>query len=548
MQQLRKRWPAGLVTVIALIIVACSPAGSATTEAAADEPGTEEAAVSTLVMQQEGAVEGMAADDKLLAWVAPGVAPGRQGASAPGELVFFNQDGTMDRVLELPGGTTQVSACGNDATTPDGNFFAFMVATASGGVERATLYMMQNTNPQLHTIAEDINPISCVGSSPFRFSPGGARYAYIDWPSDANNADSPRGRLLIHNTGDNMQVGNFENVTDFVLTDDGAAFISFFYNENNQATEVGISVWDGSNDREVSTLLAEENCYYTSASVTPITGGEFAAVLGYRCTRGETQTQWQLYRVNPENRSAQVLASATAGGRYFGFSDTNALFSAPDGSSVFFTVPDGVSSQSVSIYASDLSETPPTQILDRFQIMPSVSDTAYDENNATAQISPDMRYLAVVENTANNDATLNVIDLSDPSLPPIRLSAGDRGDTISWMIFSADSNQLFYVAGGDAGRNNSLFVLNLATGSESRIARGRYAQAALSQDASLIAVMQWFVYDDEEAPYLTLEVMDVNTTAASTIFVGGELDAEGELINQRFAYPLSWRSVPDTEE
>lgn len=558
----RNQWPLVFMITLAIFVVACSPAAveatSMQTEAPTAELATEtdtptlasssadnaeetvQAAPPTVVVAAQGAVPGMSAGDKVLAWVAPGNAPGRQGASTPGQLVFFSSDAEMETIMELPQGTTRVTACGDHATSPDGTTFAFMTTVTAGGSESGTLYLIRGTDPQLVEIATDVNPVACVGSSSFKFSSDSSQYGFIDWPADANNADSPRGRLLIESTADASEVGNFENVTDFTFTDTGAAFVSFFTNNQNQATEVGIFVWDGAASREVNTLLANENCYYTSGSVQPIADGRLAVILGYRCTSGETATQWELHIVDPESRSAQLVASDTAAGRYFGFSDTNAIYGTPNATDIFFTVPDGISNQGVSLLTTPVDAVDPTVLIDRSAIMPSVSDLPYDNNNAVAQVSPDSRYLAMVVNTPNNDATLYVFDMLDPSLPPIMIDAGDQGDIITMMDFTADSNTLFYVSGAGEAGDNSLFALDLQTGSEARVSRGRYAQGVVSPDGALIAMMQWVIFDDEEPPYLTLEIIDTATTVPATVFVGGEIDDEGKLINQQFAYPLAW--------
>lgn len=535
-------WMFGVLLL--LVIVACSPVGSATASAPTATASTDGATVEsvpTTVMAQEGPVTGMAATDKVLAWVAPGAAPGRQSASNPGQVVFFTPDGETETVLQLPNGTTRVTQCGPESTSPDGSQFAFIATVTAGGVETGTIYMMRGVELQLHTVATGVNPVSCYGSAPFRFAPDGSRYAYVNWAADANNATSPRGRLLVFNSADHTQAGSFSDVANYTLTSSGAAFVSFFNNDRQEATEVGISVWDGSNDREVASLRADENCYYTSASVAEVAGGELAVVLGYRCSRGDTTTRWQLHVVDPANRTSQLELTEPAAGRYFGFSDTNSIYASVDGSAVFFTVPDGLSNQSVSVLATSIDNIAPTTVVQNYGLMSAVSDLPYDANNATAQLSPDNRFLAIVRNTPDNDATLLVVDLADPSTPPTTIDAGDRGDTVASMIFSADSSRLYFVAGADEGGNNSLFVLDLATGSESRVDRGRYAQMAVAPDGSLIAVMDWVVFNDNEPPYLTFKFLDPASGSETVVFVGGEVNAEGKLINPAFAYPLAWR-------
>ncbi|MEO1286748.1 MAG: hypothetical protein AAFV93_03195 [Chloroflexota bacterium] len=488
-------------------------------------------------------IVGMAEGQRLLAWVAPANRPGNQGASASGELVYFNPDGTTETVLQLPQGTTRVTECGPNGTSPDGSVFAFIVTVGGGGGETGTIYLLNGASSELTEVATGLNPASCVGSTPFQFSPDGSRFAFIEWSQDVTNQVSPFGFLRIYDTASATQTASFENVTAFDLTATGATWVNFFPNDDGEATEVAVISWDGNVDIEVSALVADEenDCYYNSASISEVSTGVIA-ILGYRCNRGSiTGTQWQLYNIDPTNRTAQLEQSDQAAGRYFVFSQTNALFPSPDGNNLFFTLPDGVTNQTVAFFTTPVDGVVPTELLNRSGVMPSVSDLPYDANNATARLSPNGQYLALVVNTPDNDATLNVYDLSDPSLPPIALDAGDRGDTIGDMVFNSTSDRLFYVAGSDEGGNNSLFALDLTTGTETRIRRGRYAQLVVSPDGNNVAAMNWVEFDPEEPRYLTLEVIDVNSTAPTVIYVGGEQDEEGDLINQSFAYPLAWR-------
>lgn len=528
---------------VAVLMVACSPAG--TTEATDDV--IVQSSPDGNAIEQTGPVgepiASMAAGQRLLAWISNGNRPGNQTAGEPGELVYFNADGSTESILSLPQGTTRVTECGPNGTSPDGSVFAFIVTVSGGGNETGTLYLLQDASSELTTVATGLNPASCIGSTPFQFSPDGSRFAYIEWSLDATTQTSPYGFLRIYDTASASEVASFENVTTFDLTSTGAVWINFFPNDAGEATEVAITTWDGSVDIEVSSLVADEenDCYYNSASATEISTG-LVAIMGYRCNRGDiTSTQWQLFNIDPTNRTAQLELSDTAAGRYFVFSQTNAIFASPDGANFFFTLPDGISNQSVGLYTSPIDAVNPTQLLDRSGIMPSVSDLPYDANNATARLSPDGRYLALVVNSPDNDAVLNVFDFSDPALPPISIDIGDLGDTVGAMVFSNASDRLYYVGGSDEGGNNSLFSLDLTTGTESRIRRGRYAQMALSPDGNTLAAMNWVEYDAEKPRYLTLETIDIASTVPTVVYVGGETDDEGNLINQSFAYPLAWR-------
>lgn len=509
--------------LLAIFIVACSPAVSNATEG---QP-----------IRQDGSSGDAApipAGNAILAWVGAGSAPGTQSGSAPGELVLITGTGDAESILALPQGTGRVEPCGNLAQSRDGAFSAFYVGDESDG----TVYLMQGTDVELITAAEGVPLLTCVDQDTFQIEATGKLFAYIDYPLDASRAVSPRGRLRIKSTVGASEVANFENVTAFDLTETAAAFLSFFYDDQDRATEVAISVWDGTTDREIATLIADEGFFYTSASVTQLADGRLAATLGYREINGSVQ--WQLYVVDVENRAANLVAAGAFRGSYFPFTGTNTIYDAPDGSVVHFTYPDGVTNFTAGLASSMLGDEAPTVVVERDIITASTSDLPYDANNHAALTSPDGQYLAFVQNTPNNEATLTVVDLSAPDLPPITLAAGDRGDTISEMIFTPDSTRLLYVAGESAGGDNSLFTLDLATGTETRLTRGRFAQGVIAPDGERLAMMQWISFDDEEPPYLSLVILDVATGDEVTVFEGGEV-VEGELENAQFIYPLSWR-------
>lgn len=538
-----------LLSTITAVIVACSPATTGTAEAT--ETVTE--VVTTSVEQTvapagaiDEAIPGLGTGQRILVWIADASQPGDQNAGTPGELAYFNPDGSLETVLTLPNGTTRVTRCGADASSPDDSQVAILTTVTNGGNEVGTLYLVNHAETELITAATDLNPVTCSGSAPFQFSPDGSRFAYIDWSYTVYNAVSPYGVLHIHDSATGDEIASFENVTSFDMTSSGAVWVAFYANDDGEATEVAINTWDGSIDQEVSTLVSDEenDCYYVSAQMTETNAGLFA-MMGYRCNRGDnTRTQWQLYTINLENRAAQLEQSGDSPGSYFVFSDTNAIFPATDGSTVVYSLPDGFSNQSVSLFTTAADDIAPQAILNRFGLMSSVSDLPYDANNATAQRSPDARFLAIVANNIsdNNSASLYVFDLNSPNVPPIEVDAGDSGDVIVDMAFNQSSDTLYYVAGADEGENNALYALNLNTGTETRIRRGRYGQMVVSPDSTALAIMNWVEFDPEEPRYLTLEVIEIETTAPTPIYIGGEVDAEGKLINPSFAYPLAWRS------
>src|SRR5690606_37390969 len=165
--------------------------------------------------------------------------------------------------------------------------------------------------------------------------------------------------------------------------------------------------------------------------------------------------------------------------------------------------------------------------------------------NAFPAVSPDGRWLAVVSTSLNNNNTLNVIDLEDPTAAPITVSAGSTGDVISSMTFSGDSGRLIFIAGSPGtGRNvnNALVALDLDTGSDFRIKRGRFAPGlAVAPDGSSVVAMDYQVLEDErEPPYLNLVKINVDTSETVLLFEGAEI-VDGKVTNQQFAVPISWR-------
>lgn len=488
-------------------------------------------------------------DGRILAWVGTGERPGDQTNAAPGELLLIDGAGNSESIFSLPNRTERVMRCGSEALSPDGATLALLTTTTQAGEEVGALRFVRGNNT-VEEVVTDVNPAACISTN-FQWSPDGNRYAYLDLGSGVVRETSPRGFLHIRETGNNAEVTVIDSVTGYAMTDDGAALLRFFYNDDDLATEVGIALWSGGNNTdEIATLFANEdnNCFYNSGSITPLVDGRLAALVGYRCQGGNGSTQWQLYTVDPSTQSASQVATGNTGGGYFAYTASNSIFTAPDSDTVFFTAPDGVTVQTVSVKRALLDADAPqvTDVINRFGIMPNILDLPYDVTqaanaNQAALTSPDGRFLAIVANTANGDATLNVIDMSQPDFPPIEIDAGDRDDSISEMLFTSDSSQLIYVAGGDDSVNNALYTLDLVTGTESRLTRGRYAQGVLSPDDTQAALMQWVLYDEDEAPYLSLVTVDLNEGNETTLYEGATFGDNGDLATQQFIYPLAWR-------
>ncbi len=470
--------------------------------------------------------------EKLLAWIAPGAEPGDQPSNSSGKLVFINGDGSQETVLDIPALTAHVTPCGDVPTSPDGRQFAFYV-----GSDKGTIYMMTGILPQLQIVHEDINTMTCTGNPTFRFSPDSARFAYMEY-ADAFNLDvSPSGRLHIRTTSTYETLATLDAVAAFDIDNAAVATVTFFYNEDNEGIEAEIELWNGTSQQAIASVTAEDRCYYTSASVDILPDGRLAAILGHRCEMGDGRTRWQLYMVDPSSRSMTQVMSDVSPGRYFAPAMTNQLFATAGMDRVYFTVPDGLTNNTVSIYSLALSDMGIAPVIDGQAVVSSVSTKPYMRTNHTAILTPDNHWLAMVRNDANNNARLTLLELAAPELPPIELPLAERSAIIDEMIFSPDYNQLWYVT---SGAGSALYRLDLLTGAESRIARGVYGRGVLSPQGTALALVAYETINDRDT-YMKLVVYDLTTNSETLLFTGAEI-VENKITNQQFVYPLAWRS------
>jgi len=470
----------------------------------------------------------------VLTWVEDGPSPSDSSPSAAGELGLMDGSGAFMPMLEVPAQTSRLRACGDNANSPDGSAFAFYM-----GLDFGTLYLMKGA--ETPAALDEVHALTCVGNGTFRYSPDGSRLAYIAYERDAAASEFADGFLHITNIADLTDEAVFENTVAFDLNDEGAGFISFFTNDRNEADEAAVFWWNGSAEREVATLRPDEDCRYTSASLSILPDSNLMAVLGHRCLSGDTRTSWQLYTVDVEGRSASLAASDFQAGQFASFARTNNVLILPDGESALFTIPDGITANTVSVMGINLSDFSTFEVIERQAVFPNLAGT----RNAAPLLSPDGRWLALVVTTPNNENTLNVLGLSDPTTPPITISAGSANDVISDMAFSADSERLIFIAGSpDTGRNadNSLIALDLESGNDFRIKRGRFAPGiAVAPDGSAVVAMDFAVVEDErEPPFLNLVSIDIETSETVLLFEGADI-VDGKVTDQRFAMPISWR-------
>lgn len=472
------------------------------------------------------------ANDRLLVWLAPGQNPGEQ--TAPGQLVFVDGTGGTTPVMDVPGQTAGVVPCGDEATSPNGEHFIFFMGGDDGDV-----YRMTGTDTPV-LLDEGVQALTCLGGGTFQWASDSSRFGYVAYEPGAASSEFSDGFMHIYNTASLAEELSSDNVVAFDVSATGVAYVSFFTNDNNEADEAAIFWWSGNAEVEVATLQPEEDCHYTSAQVAIGSDGKFLLIMGHRCTRGETRTSWQLYTVDPSARSATLASSDFQPGLFASFARTNNILFSRDGSTAYFTVPDGVSANTAAIAAVNLSDMSITVPLERQAVFPNLSGGA----NAFPRISPDGNWLATVVTSPSNDNAVYVWNLTDTTAAPVIFEAGSTGDTISSFVFTPDSARLILVAGGDRGADNSLIGLDLATGSNFRIARGSFSQGlVMSPGGTEVAVMDWQELEDPQEPsWLNTVAVNVDSSEIATIFEGSEI-VEGKVENMQFAYPLVWRRV-----
>ncbi|RMF78240.1 MAG: hypothetical protein D6737_15390 [Chloroflexi bacterium] len=471
-------------------------------------------------------------NDKLLVWIGEGPEAGRHNVSNPGSLFLLDNLGNIQPLINVRPQTQRVHACGEGATSPDGRYFAFFM-----GLDEGELFLMRDAETPV--VVDTIQALACVGSNAFQYSPDGRRFAYIAYEAGVTQDEFADGILKIFDLETMTQEIAFENVTAFDMNNEGVASVIFFTNTVGEADEAAISWWDGTSQREISTLFPDnDNCKFTSADIIIGQNDFFWVVVGHRCTVGDARTHWQLYQIDVALRGVTLISSAVQGGVFATFARTNNLFFSPNMDTLFFTVPDGATANTTGIMALNLADNTLSMPIERQVVMPTYSGM----DNSPPHFSPDGRWMAMVVTTPNNDNTLTVLDLTNPSLPPITFAARRRGEVISHLAFTSDSQRLIFVAGETDAGDNSLFALDLDTGSEFRVRRGRFAPGMIvSPDGTRAALSNWQIIEDSnEPPFQNFTVQEIETSVQNTLFIGAQI-VDNKVTNQTFIFPLSWR-------
>ncbi|MBZ0291813.1 MAG: hypothetical protein K8L99_04525 [Anaerolineae bacterium] len=461
---------------------------------------------------------------RLLVWRENGMHFNDPSPTESGEIGFLDNS-QFSRLLEVPARANHVLVCGPD----DGDLFAFYV-----GAEQGDLYLMSGgAIPQRIGSAARL---TCLDRSTFRYAPDQQRLAYIDYGSNDTTGEFIDGHLHVMATGDGRELFQQEGVTAFELDDERLLMMRFFTNSVGQANEATLYLWDGERAREISTLMPDRDCRYTSASITLMTDHALL-LMGHRCR--DQGTSWQLYRADIADGRLSLLASAAQPGGFLPYTRTNSAYLAPDGQHLFFTVPDGVTSNTVSLLRVDLNSLEVEEVIDR-QIVMATAGAA--SSNAFPQRSPDGRWLAAVITSPNQDNRLALLDLTTGTVSTV--NAGTRGDVIPALRFSADSSRVYFLAGqAERGSDTdvSLMVLETSGGAPDRIARGRYAPAlTVSPQTGAIALLEYILPENGQQPYLNLVQLNADGEQMAVLDEGAAMIG-GRVTDRHFNLPLSWR-------
>ena len=499
--------------------------------------------IGVLVLFNIGVVRPQGADEappatNVLTWVEDGPSPAESSPSVAGQLGLMDAAGEFNSFLDVPAQTSRLRACGDEASSPDNSMFAFYV-----GLDRGTLYLMKGADAPA-VVHDDVSALACVGGGSFQYSPDSSKFAYIAYENDAASSEFADGFIHITDANTLEDLYSGDGAVAFDVSADGVAYVRFGTNDRHEADMATIFWWDGNGQARplrVPDLKPDENCHFTSASVAILPDDNLLAMTGQRCRTGDTRTSWQLHYVDVAGHSTNIVAHDFLPGAFAAFSRSNQITVLSDGENALFTLPDGITANTVSLMEVNLKDYSTSTLIDKQAVYPTLNQGS----DAFPITSPDGRWLALVTTTPNNENTLRIFDLNNLAEAPISISAGSKNDIISDMTFSADSQRLVFIAGSEStGRNadNSLMAVDLATGSDYRIMLGRFARGlAVAPDGSEVVVQDAQIVEDErQPPYLNTIQVNVDTSDTTTLFEGADI-VDGKVTNQRFAKPLSWR-------
>lgn len=471
---------------------------------------------------------------QILVWTAEAAAPGQVASDNPGRLAYINGSGTLTPLADVLAGSSRVQVCGPNAVSPDGRFVAIYEGIV-GGVT-SSLYVMTDGGAPVQ-VNDQFQPIGCIGGNGIlNFAPDSSYMTFIEYERDFNVGFAD-GVLRIVSTSDFSELFSERTVVAFEQAADGVAFVRFFTDDRSEADEVAVTFWDGNTDRELTSFFAEEGCRYLNANIKTAPDGQLWLGLVSRCAGNSTQN---VYRINPQTRSVELIFSQESRGAFPQSTEANRFWFSTDGNTLFYTIPDGFTLETVSLNAYDIATGESRELIPRQVVIPGVDGS--DTGNEPTRVSPDGRWLVVVVTDPDGkQSRLNFFDLQNPTAEPIVIAAGGRDDIFRYMDFTPDGTKLVYVSGG---YDNSLFFIDLTSDplTPLRIRRGNYSgYAMISPDSTEIAIAEFQVLEDgiRGPDFLNLKVVNIDTSDETTLFTGGEIIDE-QAQNLEFAIPIYW--------
>ncbi|MDX2162119.1 MAG: hypothetical protein SF162_12395 [bacterium] len=446
------------------------------------------------------------------------------------QVALLGLDGTSLPLIDGIGQNDRASLCGDSAQSPDGA----LTAIYTGGQESGLLHLMRGT--AMPTTIGEIEYLTCVMNG-LRYSPDGSRLAYLAYPEGASRQEFAEGRLNLMDTATLEIAWSAEDVVAFDVQADEVLYVSFFTDSRGEVDEAAVVRYDNSSEREIATLIpTAEDCRFTSASIARVPNRvQIVLVMGQKCPN-ENQQTWQFYTIG-EDGSTTLASSDSQPGDFVAFARNNNVIPSPDGETVYFTVPDGITANTVAVAAVNLNDMSINVPVERQAVFPTFRGAA----NAEPRFSADRRWLAFTLTSPQNENNLYALDLQDRANPPILISAGARNDTLGAFAFTPDSARIIYVAGAPDGGDNSVFALDLSSGSESRVRRGNFGRSLAVSPTGDRAVVDEVVTVEENNrtySYRAVRVIDLATNTETTLFEDTTSPADARVS----AYPLAWLS------
>ena len=484
---------------------------------------------------------------RVLSWVADGDFPGNHNSANPGVLYLMDGSTRPEVALALPSGTTRVHACGEQSTSPNGQYFSFFVGSAVGSI-----YTMDGQNTP-HEVADNINAISCSGSGTLQYSDDGSVMGYLALQVVTTGDTLNSGTLNLVNTNGFSPLSNFnipDNVVAYDMRGDKVVYVQVLSEGRNAV----ISVWDDGELEELPSLAinGENSCSFRTAQVSLTPNDNVAVLLGERCPGGDS-TRWSVNVARASGGSFSEITTDEVTGSYFPESRTGRIFATDDSESIYFTVPDGVTRRTVEINQLVFADNEQNTWAEH-GTMPRYNNNASLYYSTTEQVSPalalDESLWAIVASDPDGEISIGVFNLVDGEEEPIDINPIFAGETVKSMAFSPTDPFLLYVAGADSEEEeNTLYVLN-SNGVNEALVRGNFVHLALSPDGQFIALTEWQFPERAGQPnYINMVVLDLSNpnSARQLMFAGAHVTDNGDVQNQQFIYPLSWRPAPPTE-